>query len=202
MSPAISSATPADAAVVSDIYNWYIANTVVTFEVEPVSAAEMAQRIGFVLAAHDWILLERAGEPLGYAYAARYYARAAYRYSAETTIYLRHRPVRLAGNPLFIQRDEERRLLEESVEKERAALAEANGNHHRLQNQLTALLSFARCMFHKEAALRRDQGRQKRLMLDQISEQLRTQLQSMENGRTTGAELVSHNAAPERQNGQ
>ena len=90
MSPEIRTATPADAAAIAAIYNWYVEHTVVTFEVDPVPAAEMARRIEAVLEAHDWLLLERAGEPLGYAYAGRYHARAAYRYSAESTIYLRN----------------------------------------------------------------------------------------------------------------
>src|SRR5207253_9145351 len=45
-----------------------------------------------------------------------------------TMIYARHRPVRLAGNPLFIQLDQERVALEKSVATERLALAEARGN--------------------------------------------------------------------------
>jgi phosphinothricin acetyltransferase len=90
MSPLIRPATPADAAAIAAIYNWYIENTVITFEVEPVPAAEMARRIESVLEAHDWLLLERAGEVLGYAYAGRYHARAAYRFAAESTIYLRN----------------------------------------------------------------------------------------------------------------
>jgi len=90
MSAEIRLATPADGAAVADVYNWYIANTVITFEVDPVPAAEMARRIEGVLEAHDWLLLERGGELLGYSYAGRYHARAAYRYAAESTIYLRH----------------------------------------------------------------------------------------------------------------
>ena len=90
MSATIRMATAADAAGVADIYNWYIANTVVSFEEEPVPPSEMARRIETVLAAHDWLLLERGSELLGYAYAGRYHARAAYRWSAESTIYLRH----------------------------------------------------------------------------------------------------------------
>ena len=96
-----------------------------------------------------------------------------------TMIYARHRPVRLAGNPVFTQLDEERRLLEESVARERMALAEAKGNQSRLENQLCALVAYAKSLFQKEAALRRDQSQQKRLMLDQISEQLRSQLESV-----------------------
>jgi hypothetical protein len=99
-----------------------------------------------------------------------------------TMIYSRHRPVRLAGNPLFIQLDEERRALEENVERERLGMGEAKGNQTRLENQLTALLAFAKSMFQKEAALRRDQSQQKRVLLDQISEQIRSQLETVENG--------------------
>jgi phosphinothricin acetyltransferase len=90
MSDGIRSATPADAAAVADVYNWYVANTAITFETDPVPAAEMARRIERVLAAHEWLVLERAGEPLGYAYAGRFHERAAYAHTTESTIYLRH----------------------------------------------------------------------------------------------------------------
>jgi hypothetical protein len=96
-----------------------------------------------------------------------------------TMIYSKHRPVRLAGNPVFTQLDEERRQLEENVARERMALAEARGQQSRLENQLSALVAFAKSMFQKEAALRQDQSQQKRLLLDQISEQLRSQLETV-----------------------
>jgi L-amino acid N-acyltransferase YncA len=88
--PTIRSATIADAASIAAIYNWYIAHTAITFEVDAVSADEMARRIAAVLAAHEWLVLDRAGELLGYAYAGRFHARAAYAHATESTIYLRH----------------------------------------------------------------------------------------------------------------
>ena len=88
--PAIRAATTADAAAVAEIYNWYVANTVITFEVDPVSADDMAQRIAGVLAAHEWLVLEGEGDLLGYAYAGRFRERAAYRQATESAIYLRH----------------------------------------------------------------------------------------------------------------
>lgn len=94
-----------------------------------------------------------------------------------TILYTRHRPVRLAGNPLFGQLDEERRGLEEAVARERLALAEARGNESRLNHQLSAFVSFARSMFEKESALRRSQSQQQRSLLDQIAQQLQAQLQ-------------------------
>jgi phosphinothricin acetyltransferase len=102
--PAIRSATTADAAAIARIYNWYIANTTITFEVDPMSADEMARRITAVLAAHEWIVLERAGELLGYAYAARFRDRAAYSLATESTIYLRHDlPGKGFGGPLYAE---------------------------------------------------------------------------------------------------
>ena len=88
--PGIRSATAADAAAIADIYNWYIANTVITFEVDPVSEDEMARRIDGVLAAHEWLVLEGGDGLLGYAYAGRFRERAAYGQATESTIYLRH----------------------------------------------------------------------------------------------------------------
>jgi hypothetical protein len=102
-----------------------------------------------------------------------------------TTICHRHRKVRLAGNPLFEQLDEERAAFEEAVARERLALAEARGNFTRLEQQLAALVAFARSMFQKEAALRRDQTQQRQLVLDQISDQLRTQLATVDRGNRT-----------------
>jgi L-amino acid N-acyltransferase YncA len=88
--PAIRAATTADALAVAAIYNWYIANTVITFEVDPVSDDEMARRIEGVLAAHEWLVLEGEDGLLGYAYAGRFRERAAYGKATESTIYLHH----------------------------------------------------------------------------------------------------------------
>jgi peptidoglycan hydrolase CwlO-like protein len=101
---------------------------------------------------------------------------------------------------VFSQLDEERKSLEEGVAEQRMALAEAKGHQTRLENQLTALVAFARSMFQKEAALRRDESQQKRLVLDQISEQLRTQLATVGqgNGRNHSTETPSFGRAIEK----
>ena len=101
---AIRSATPADAAAIAAIYAWYVEHSVITFEVEPVPAAEMARRIEAVLAAHEWLVLERGAEILGYAYASRFRERAAYAHATESTIYLRHGlEGRRLGGPLYTE---------------------------------------------------------------------------------------------------
>jgi phosphinothricin acetyltransferase len=42
-----------------------------------------------VLAAHEWLVLSRGDQLLGYAYAGRFRERAAYAHATESTIYLR-----------------------------------------------------------------------------------------------------------------
>lgn len=85
----IRNALPGDAAAIADIYNHYILHTAISFEEEPVSAADMAQRIADVQAGGlPWIVLEAEGRLAGYAYATKWRARRAYRFSVESTVYL------------------------------------------------------------------------------------------------------------------
>lgn len=85
--PAIAS----DGEALARVYNYYIDNTVVTFEEEPVSAAIMTNRVTEVQSASlPWLVAELDGVVVGYAYAGKWKVRAAYRYSVETTIYLEH----------------------------------------------------------------------------------------------------------------
>jgi len=85
----IRGATPNDASDLARIYNHYIEHAVTTFETEPVSSAEMVQR---VRANEDeklpWFVAERNGDVAGYTYASKWKGRCAYRYSVETTVYL------------------------------------------------------------------------------------------------------------------
>jgi L-amino acid N-acyltransferase YncA len=85
----IRQAVAADAEAIARIYNHYIFETIITFEEQPVSSSEMAERIVEVTtAAFPWLVVEQDGMVVGYAYAARWKARSAYRYSVETTVYV------------------------------------------------------------------------------------------------------------------
>lgn len=79
---------PADASRICEIYNHYVRETVVTFEEVPVADDDMARRIAEVTERFPWFVSERDGVVVGYAYAARWHARSAYRFSVESTIYL------------------------------------------------------------------------------------------------------------------
>jgi len=84
----IRPATLADAAAVATIYNHYVRHTPVTFEEEPVSAAEMSDRITEVLASCNWLVAVEDNTVVGYAYAGKWKSRCGYRYAVESTIYL------------------------------------------------------------------------------------------------------------------
>lgn len=86
----IRQATSADAAAIAAIYNHYVLNTVITFEEQAVSTEQMAERIGQVKAdGLPWLVLEQNSEVLGYAYATKWRVRSAYRFSVESTVYLK-----------------------------------------------------------------------------------------------------------------
>jgi len=81
-------ASAADAAAIAQIYAPYVRDTVISFEEVPPSADEMAARMADVVRTHPYLVFEAAGEVLGYAYAGPHASRAAYRWSADVSVYV------------------------------------------------------------------------------------------------------------------
>jgi len=67
------------------VYAPYVLESAVSFEETAPSAEEMAARIA---AAHLWLVAESDGRVVGFAYAGRHAARAAYRWAAEVSVYV------------------------------------------------------------------------------------------------------------------
>ncbi len=85
----IRPATLDDVAAITDIYNYYIRNTIVSFEEEPISTDDMAGRMKEVLdSGFPWFVAEKGGNVIGYSYGSKWKGRCAYRYTAELTVYL------------------------------------------------------------------------------------------------------------------
>jgi len=85
----IRAAAEADAEAIAYIYNYYVTDTIVTFEEDPVTESEIARRIDLVQSAGlPWLVAEENGEILGYAYATQWKERVGYRFSVEITVYL------------------------------------------------------------------------------------------------------------------
>ena len=77
-----------DAAAIVAIYNPYICDSIFTFEEAEVSSGKMAARIQSVVSSYPWLVAERDGKVVGYAYASRYHERAAYRRTATIGVYV------------------------------------------------------------------------------------------------------------------
>ncbi len=80
-------ARPEDAGPLLDVYREYI-DTSITFEYDLPTAEEFARRIRDIASVYPYLVLERAGQPVGYAYAHRSRERKAYDWVAELSIYL------------------------------------------------------------------------------------------------------------------
>ena len=85
----IRPALPDDAPQICGIYNHYVEETVITFEEQIVSGAEMSRRIVDTTTTFPWLVTEIDGSIVGYAYATAWKSRSAYRFAVETAIYLK-----------------------------------------------------------------------------------------------------------------
>jgi len=85
----IRPSTDADLAAIQAIYAYAVVHGTGTFETEVPGVDEMGRRRAEVLGrALPWLVAERGGEVLGYAYANYFRPRLAYRFCVEDSIYL------------------------------------------------------------------------------------------------------------------
>src|SRR5262245_25280186 len=81
-------ATAADADAIAAIYAPFCTSSIVSFEEVAPTPEEMAARIARVSARYPYLVLDDAGAVAGYAYGSAHRERAAYRWTAEVTVYV------------------------------------------------------------------------------------------------------------------
>ena len=79
-----------DAQELLDIYNYYVINTVITFDLEALSLDAFKEKITTVSADYPFIVYEENSEILGYAYGSKFRPKPAYNNTVESTVYLKH----------------------------------------------------------------------------------------------------------------
>jgi len=84
----LRSATESDARSLLAIYAPYVEHTTVSFETTVPDVDEFAGRIRKYAEDWAWLVAERDGRLLGYAYGSPHRERAAYRWSVETSAYV------------------------------------------------------------------------------------------------------------------
>ena len=77
-----------DAKQIADIYNYYVLNSVVTFDETPFTEADFKERIFSVSKQYPFLVYEEEARILGYAYANMFRQKPAYKNTVETTIYM------------------------------------------------------------------------------------------------------------------
>ena len=70
------------------IYAPYVEKTAITFEYDVPSAEEFVGRMESVMEKYPYLVAERGGRIVGYAYASAFHSRAAYGWCAESSIYV------------------------------------------------------------------------------------------------------------------
>jgi L-amino acid N-acyltransferase YncA len=77
-----------DAAGIAAIYAPNVVESAISFEADPPTRDMMCERITATLAQLPWLVCERGGELIGYAYASPHSERAAYRWSLNVSVYI------------------------------------------------------------------------------------------------------------------
>jgi len=100
----IRNAKTEDAIELLEIYAPLVKDTAISFELSPPSVDEFAKRIEGYGRSYEWLIAESSNGVLGYAYVTPHRAREAYRFSVETSVYVKegHR-VQGVGKQLYTE---------------------------------------------------------------------------------------------------
>ncbi|AOW22005.1 GNAT family N-acetyltransferase [Urechidicola croceus] len=79
-----------DAKEIVDIYNYYVLNSIVTFDEKPFSKSDFEQKIKKISSDYPFIVFEENNEILGYAYANKWRQKPAYNNTLESTVYVKN----------------------------------------------------------------------------------------------------------------
>ena len=91
-----------DAADLARIYAYYVNETAITFEYQPRMYQKWKKEERTILEQYPYLVAEKDGKVVGYAYAHEFYGRDAYAWSVEATIYVDKDARRSGiGRPLY-----------------------------------------------------------------------------------------------------
>lgn len=107
-------ATAEDAKSIQRIYTPYVEKTAITFEYDIPSIDDFQQRIINILKDYPYLVAIEQEQIIGYAYASLFHSRAAYKHSAEVSIYIdKNWHKKGIGNQLY--QELENRLIKQNV---------------------------------------------------------------------------------------
>lgn len=104
----VRSARLEDAGRILEIYEYYVLHTAITFEYDVPTPEEFRSRMQRTMMRYPYLVAEKDGVIMGYAYAGAFVGRAAYDWSCELSVYISHTALRCGIG----------RMLYESLEAE------------------------------------------------------------------------------------
>ncbi len=78
-----------DAEQIATIYNYYVKNSIVTFDKDVFTRHDFEERIKIISKEYPFIVYEKNNIILGYAYANKWREKPAYKHTVESTVYLK-----------------------------------------------------------------------------------------------------------------
>lgn len=79
-----------DAKQITDIYNYFVINSAVTFDQDPFESIVFEERIKNISKKYPFFVFELEDEILGYTYANKWREKPSYQFSVESTVYVKH----------------------------------------------------------------------------------------------------------------
>ena len=107
-------ATVNDADEILDIYAPYVENTAITFEYDVPDTVELERRIENTVKSYPYLVAVDNSKIVGYSYAGPFRPRAAYKHSAEVSIYLDEK-IRGNGIGTLLYQELEKQLIRQNV---------------------------------------------------------------------------------------
>lgn len=79
-----------DVAEILPIYNFHVENTIVTFDLIPLSVQQYAEKVLRIAKEYPFLVFEDNNEIVGYAYASTWRPKPAYKQTVESTVYVKN----------------------------------------------------------------------------------------------------------------
>ena len=73
-----------------EIYNYYVINSIITFDYQALSLETFKDKVTRINADYPFIVFEENNEILGYAYGSQWRSKPAYNHAVESTVYIKH----------------------------------------------------------------------------------------------------------------
>lgn len=132
----IRCANPQDAEALVKIYAPYVEKTAITYEYEVPTVENFRKRIENTLEKYPYLVAEREGEILGYAYTGTYIGRAAADWAVETSIYIKEGQVKSGVGRMLYQAIEEITKAQNILNLNAAIASSEEDDEHLTKNSI------------------------------------------------------------------